>query len=138
MKFHKTIVTAVLAMSAFGAQADDSAITLGKSAYAALCATCHGDDATGGGEVGELFRVKPPNLTKLSERAGGKFPFSEVYSVIVSGIETPGHGPSDMPIWGDYFMADAVEDRGANKPDAIYIAAGRALSLAYYLESVQE
>ena len=53
-------------------------------------------------------------------------------------MEAPGHGTSAMPVWGDEFMADALEDRGVSKNDAINIAAGRALSLAYYLETIQE
>lgn len=133
-----SILAAILSVSAFAVQAQDSAIILGKSSYGALCAVCHGDDAKGGGQVAELFEVKPPNLTKLSERAGGAFPFSDVYQMIVLGMEAPGHGTSEMPIWGDYFMADALEDRGVGKSDAVTIAAGRALSLTYYLESIQE
>jgi mono/diheme cytochrome c family protein len=132
------LATAAMVLSAGAAQADDSAIALGKSAYGALCAVCHGPDAKGGGEVAALFEVQPPSLTKLSERAGGKFPFSEVYQTIILGMEAPGHGPSEMPVWGDYFMADALTDRGLNKSDAMFVAAGRALSVAYYLESIQE
>jgi mono/diheme cytochrome c family protein len=127
-----------MVLSAGAVQADDSAITLGKSAYGALCAVCHGPDAKGGGEVGELFEVKPPNLTTLAKDAGGKFPFADVYQTIILGMEAPGHGPSEMPVWGDYFMADALTDRGVNEADAMFIAAGRALSVAYYLESIQE
>ena len=138
MTIGKLLVSAVILAAASSAQAEDSAITLGKSAYGALCASCHGDDAKGGGQVGQLFEVKPPDLTTLSQGADGKFPFADVYEVIVLGMEAPGHGPSEMPVWGDYFMADALQDRGVSKSDSITMAAGRALSLAYYLESIQE
>ncbi|WP_093155037.1 hypothetical protein [Aliiruegeria lutimaris] len=57
-----------------------------------------GEDGKGGGEVAELFAVKPPNLTNLAARADGKFPFSDVFHVIILGMEAPGHGPSEMPI----------------------------------------
>ena len=53
-------------------------------------------------------------------------------------MEQPGHGDSDMPVWGDYFVADSLEDRGVTPGEAIEIAAGRAMSLALYLESIQE
>ncbi len=138
MQLQNTLAATAIILSACAAQAEDSAITLGKSTYVRLCAVCHGDDAKGGGTVAELFQVKPKDLTKLSKRADGKFPFSDVYEVIVLGMEAPGHGPSTMPIWGDDFMADALEDRGVSKSDAILMAAGRALSLAYYLETIQE
>ncbi|MDQ2089012.1 c-type cytochrome [Marimonas arenosa] len=138
MKLKNALTSAAIFLSASAVQAEDSAIVLGKSAYGAFCAVCHGEDGKGGGQVGELFQVKPPSLTKLSERAGGRFPFPDVYHVIILGMEAPGHGTSEMPVWGDYFMADALEDRGVSKTDALYIASGRALSLVYYLESIQD
>ncbi len=49
-----------------------------------------------------------------------------------------GHGDSQMPIWGDYFMADAMEDRGMHSVDAVEIVSGRILSLVYYIQSIQE
>lgn len=138
MQFRKTLTTAAIILSACAAQADDSAIALGKSSYAALCAVCHGTDGKGGGEVAELFAVRPPNLTNLAGGEDGVFPFSDVYEVIILGMEAPGHGDSEMPIWGDYFVADAMEDRGVSKSDSITMAAGRAMSVALYLESIQE
>lgn len=111
---------------------------LGKSNYAALCANCHGDDAKGQGPVADLYKIELPDLTKLSEGAGGRFPFSDVYENIILGMDSPAHGMAMMPIWGDFFMADALQDRGVSNSDAIYMAAGRALTVAYFLESIQE
>jgi mono/diheme cytochrome c family protein len=137
MTFRHALATAILALAAGGAQAQDSVIVLGKSSFGARCALCHGDDGKGGGEIAELFRVPPSDLTKLSERNGGAFPFARVYGIIVDGMDEAGHGDSTMPIWGDYFIADALEDRGVKMSDAVEIAAGRVLSLTYYLESIQ-
>ena len=53
-------------------------------------------------------------------------------------MEKRGHGGATMPIWGDFFISDALVDRGVTETDALYIAAGRALSVVYYLESIQE
>lgn len=137
-KLFKALTAATIFLSAGAVQAEDSALVLGKTAYGAYCAICHGDDGKGGGQVGEMFEVKPPNLTTLSKNAGGRFPFADVYNVIILGMEAPGHGTSEMPIWGEYFMSDALQDRGVSKTDALFIASGRALSLVYYLESIQE
>jgi len=138
MKFITTLTAAALMAMGGMAQAEDSALVLGKLGYETNCAVCHGADAKGGGSVGELFEVKPSDLTLLAKANGGHFPFAEVYHNIVEGMAERGHGNSEMPIWGDYFMADAFEDRGVNAADAMFMAAGRALALAYYLESVQE
>ncbi len=133
-----TLAIAAVILSAGAVQAQDSALILGKSSYGASCALCHGVDARGGGEIAELFQVRPADLTGLSERAGGRFPFPVVYHIIVDGMEKSGHGDAEMPIWGDYFIADALEDRGVSTGDAVHIAQGRILSLVYYLESIQE
>lgn len=136
-RFQILSIAAVLAC-ANSAQAADSALILGKSSYSANCAICHGDNGTGDGPVAELFQVAPADLTGLSERNGGAFPFSEVYQTIASGVGEKAHGASAMPIWGSYFIADTLTDRGMNKADAEHIVQGRILSLAYYLESIQK
>ena len=138
MKLGTALATTIVVMAAGAAQAQDSALVLGKSTFGARCALCHGADGKGGGEVAELFRVPPADLTTLAERNGGAFPFARVYSIIVDGMDAAGHGDSEMPIWGDYFIADALEDRGVKLSDAIEITQGRVLSLTYYLESIQE
>lgn len=119
-------------------QAQESEITLGKSTFTARCALCHGPDASGGGEIAELFKVPPADLTTLAARAGGSFPFSDVYELIAAGMDQPGHGDSEMPVWGDYFLADTLEDRGVSPGDALEIAAGRIFSVVLYLESIQK
>ena len=131
-------LSALLATSAFVANAADSALVLGKSSYNANCAICHGDDGTGNGAVAELFRVPPSDLTTLAERSGGAFPFSEAYQSIATGLGQKAHGDSEMPIWGGYFVSDALEDRGVSSQDAEHIVQGRILSLVYYLESIQK
>ena len=125
-------------MSAIAAQAQDSAIVLGKSTFGARCALCHGADGKGGGEIAELFQVPPSDLTTIAQAAGGTFPFADVYHVIIEGMDKRGHGDAEMPIWGDYFIADALEDRGVSPGDAMEIAAGRVLSVVYFLESIQQ
>ncbi len=138
MKVNTALATAALLVAAFSAQAQDSAVTLGKSTFKARCALCHGDDGKGGGEIAGLFETTPSDLTKLSERAGGTFPFPMAYDILASGMKERGHGNSQMPVWGEYFMADALEDRGVLPGDAVAIAAGRILSVVYFLESIQE
>ncbi|NND19096.1 MAG: c-type cytochrome [Silicimonas sp.] len=138
MKLGSVLAAVTLVVGAGVAEAQDAAIVLGKSSFGARCALCHGADGKGGGEVSELFRVPPADLTTLAERNDGAFPFARVYSIIVDGMDDVGHGDSEMPIWGDYFISDALEDRGVKMSDAIEITQGRVLSLTYYLESIQE
>jgi mono/diheme cytochrome c family protein len=137
MDLKKTLAVTAILLSVGAVQAQDSVIILGKSSFNARCSLCHGDGAKGDGEMAGLFKVKPSDLTKLSERAGGSFPFSTVYKTIAKGMEAKGHGDSEMPIWGDYFIAEEHGDRLGSISDAEHIAQGRILSLVYYLESIQ-
>jgi len=78
--------------------------TDGAVLFKAYCATCHGTDAKGSGPMTEWLKMKPPDLTQLSTRAGGKFPLVRVQRII-SGEENlkSGHGTGEMPIWGPIF-----------------------------------
>ena len=134
----RTLMSVCILLTATQVSADEATVVLGRSTYTAHCALCHGAGGKGDGEIAQLFQVPPPDLTKLAERSDGRFPFTLVYNTILNGMEKRGHGDSTMPIWGDFFKADALVDRGVTKTDAIYIAAGRALSVAYYLQSIQE
>ena len=138
MKFTATCAVLASFVISHPAQADESVLILGKGVYNSLCTNCHGPDGKGMGEIGQLFSATPPDLTKLAKQAGGQFPFADTYTVIINGRKVVGHGPLEMPVWGDYFMADALQDRGLSKSDAMFAATGRALSVTYYLESIQE
>lgn len=78
--------------------------------------------------------VQPANLRILARSNGGKFPFWEVYHKIDGQTEVPAHGTRDMPTWGDRFRTQA----GADGKAAITQAAGKILSLTFYLEYIQE
>lgn len=118
--------------------AQDAVIERGKQIFVDHCATCHGDDGKGGGEVGKLLRITPPDLTKITENAGGRFPLVGTFNVIVGGLAIPAHGGEGMPVWGSFFLEQALQASGLSDLQAADIAAGRVLSLVYFLESIQE
>ena len=49
------------------------------------------------------LRVAVPDLTTLSQRNGGKYPYDRVVRIIESGESVRGHGTPVMPAWGDAF-----------------------------------
>ena len=87
MRLSKAFATAVLLVTSSVVHAQDSELTLGASAFGAHCALCHGDDGKGGGEIADLFKVPPSDLTKLSAEADGRFPFVEMYYLLARGME---------------------------------------------------
>ena len=126
----------LLCIAAVGAQAQDT--MFGKASYERNCAVCHGPDGAGDGMVAELFAQKPRNLRTLAADNNGAFPFSEVYQAINGRRDIQGHGTSEMPIWGDVFIADALPKTIHPGVEAEEIVQGRILSLVYYLQSIQE
>jgi mono/diheme cytochrome c family protein len=106
----------------------------GELEYQSHCAVCHGVDGGGNGIMSKYLTLKPANLTQLSRKYGGKFPFWQIYRTIDGREEVRGHGVSQMPVWGPRFRAES----GGNDAGARSQAAGRILSLVFYLQHIQE
>lgn len=130
------IIPALAAMvSAMPASAQQTEV--GKEIYLDRCSVCHGAEGGGDGVVGELLERRPKNLKLLAKDNGGVFPVDAVYQSIDGRSLIPGHGNPDMPIWGEYFMVQAIEDRAINPKDARAVSEGRILSVVYFLQSIQ-
>jgi mono/diheme cytochrome c family protein len=102
----------------------------GATLYGAYCAVCHGPTAKGDGPMSKMLVVKTPDLTRIAERHGGKFPRAQMDGIISGEIPYPGgHGTREMPIWGPIFSQVSWDmDLGRVRTD----------NLARYLESLQE
>lgn len=120
-----------LTLSAGAALADHT----GKEEYLNSCAVCHGDDATGNGPLAEIMTVPVPDLTKISAANEGKFPMLQVIQTIDGRSGTRGHG-YPMPIWGSRMKAEMSGEMGDY--GAELAVRGRILSIALYLESIQQ
>lgn len=91
-----------------GGQAGGISIELGKSDFRTYCAACHGVSGVGDGTVAEFMNIVPADLTKLSWKNAGQFPRQRLVEVIDGRAEVRVHGVRDMPVWGDWFNAEAV------------------------------
>jgi hypothetical protein len=83
--------------------------------------------------MSELWKKPPADLTQLSKKNNGQFPFWRVYRTIDGREEVVAHGPRAMPIWGARFL---MQEGGA--PLDEHVVLGRILALVYYVESLQE
>lgn len=117
-------------LSAFAAQAEES----GQELYQQLCATCHGMSAKGDGPLGGIISVPIPDLTTLQARNDGEFPMLNVIHIVDGRTGLRGHD-TPMPVYGMVFKEDNSD---AGKFGAEIAARGMVLSIAYYLESIQE
>lgn len=97
--------------------------------YVEYCASCHGADGKGIGPMTEWLKIQAPDLTRLSMREGGKFPFMRVQKVILGEQNvTSGHGTREMPVWGPIF-SEVARDQDMGRM--------RVYNVAEYLEKIQ-
>jgi len=82
----------------------------GAELYKQHCVVCHGNDLKGSGPFPPPYR-RPPDLTTLSRRHGGKFPEAYASNVLRNGVKLPAHGPAEMPVWGVEFEATNGVDK---------------------------
>lgn len=108
----------------------------GAAEFLNQCSGCHGTDARGNGPVTPYLTVKPSDLTKLSERNRGEFPFLKVFMIIDGRAIVPTHGSREMPVWGTRFQLQADPNQ-ATPGAAELIVRGRVLELVNYLEAIQ-
>lgn len=85
------------------------------------CAVCHGFDGRGHGPDSVVLMHPVADLTLISERSGGKFPYKRVKEII-EGKETglPSQTDREMPIWGPIFHeVESDQDWGEVRLNAI-------------------
>src|SRR5919108_6338327 len=113
----------------------EEVVAAGQREFRHACAVCHGLGGKGESVMTtlNLLTVRPPDLTQLSKKHQGQFPFWQVYRIIDGREEVKGHGTRDMPIWGEVFRQPE-----GGKPGDETQAIGRILALVYYLQSIQE
>ena len=135
MQFTKLFAAAVSLLLPLSVSAQD--LDHGQEIFQQYCATCHGLDGKGSGPLTELMLEKPGDLTLLSannETEPGAFPMLRIIHVIDGRTGVRAHG-GPMPTYGDIFMSEAA-DRG--RTGSVLETRGRILSLAMYLESIQQ
>src|SRR5450755_3179984 len=93
----------------------------GAKIFRYYCAACHGADGRGHGPASVALKHAVPDLTLISQRNGGKFPYRRVKEIIEGKEPGPlAHGDREMPIWGPIFHeVELDEDWGEVRLDAI-------------------
>jgi len=106
----------------------------GQEEFRRSCAVCHGTTAHGNGPLARNLSPPPADLTLLSRKNGGTFPFDGVTAMVDGREEVAGHGPSDMPVWGERF---GFTEAGVSEPGGEYVVLGRISAVVAYLRSIQ-
>ena len=108
--------------------------TFGGIEFEHSCSVCHGFQGRGNGVMADSLKEKPSDLTKLSKRNNGHFPFTEVYQIIEGSARVGVHGSREMPIWGERYRKEAEQ----YDADEYMYTRGLILELIVYLISIQE
>ncbi len=141
------IIAVILSVAIIGGQGDlassaektaPAKFDLGKREYDSKCAVCHGVTGKGDGPYAGLVSTKVADLTTLSRRNNGVFPFQWVQEVIDGRQSFKAHGPREMPIWGLDYLAEAARSYYKDVPyDPELFARARILALSEYVYRLQ-
>lgn len=104
-----------------------------KEMFERYCGTCHGADGTGTGVMSGFLRKKPADLTQISRKNGGEFPFHQTMRFIDGTEDVRAHGDPDMPVWGEVFRHET-----AGSPSQQAEIRTKILLITQYVQSIQE
>ena len=110
-------------------QEKQDSIAFGKVSYRVYCQNCHGAGGKGDGRLAELMKVRPADLTQISQRNGGTFPTDRMHQIIDGRADVLAHGDREMPVWGQAFL-ERTDNEAAVRT--------KVHQLTVYLESIQE
>ena len=122
--------------------------TFGGVEFERSCAICHGFNGKGAGVMSDSLTKKPSDLTQLTNKNNGHFPFNDVYRTIEGSPNVGVHGTREMPIWGDRYRKEVEEYNELAKKyheitqqsaiDEYLYSRGLILDLIVYIMSIQE
>jgi len=103
------LVSLALPAGGDGAWAADppegEAVRAGAVLFKIHCVKCHGESGKGDGKAAGGLQFAPADLTRISQRNRGKFPFERVVQSVDGRKPMKGHGRTDMPAWGDVLLS---------------------------------
>ena len=125
---------AFLFLTASVGSAKDLESEFGAVEFEKSCASCHGFDGKGKGYMADKLKQSPADLTTLSERNNGFFPFTEIYRTIEGTARVGVHGSREMPDWGEEYRKEA-QKYGVD--ERVYTR-GIIMELILHIYSLQE
>lgn len=123
------LLCAVVAVGVAAIKKDAPARTTAKETFAGTCASCHGKDGRGAGPAAAALKVPPPDLTTLTIRNNGSFPYARVSGTIAGDTTRPDIVTREMPCFGLVFRDAPAEDATT--------ARARVAALTEYIRSLQ-
>lgn len=141
----------LLSVASSAAIADEKVSESAKADYLSYCATCHGVDGKGDGPLAPTLKIAPSDLTVISKKNKGNFPYTMIRKTIESrelGLARA-HGPREMPVWGPVFAQEPEGPvpgggggggfYGVSTVQCQHLAArAKIMNIVDYIESIQQ
>jgi mono/diheme cytochrome c family protein len=115
-----------------------STTSIGKLEFQKNCASCHGIGGKGNGPFVEFLKQAPSDLTLLSQKNAGIFPQENIYDWIRDASKIRAHGSQDMPIWGERYSEEIIEQFGPMYTGPASSVRQRILELVFYIATIQQ
>lgn len=131
----RTLAMAMLCLAAGGNAGWAEQMSYGEAEFLNSCAVCHGVEGKGDGPLGDELMKRPADLTRISERNGGTFPYDRVFAIIDGRYLVPAHGEREMPVWGRQFLKDDTDLYGPAGGEIV--TTERIHELTVYVRSLQ-
>ena len=113
----------------------NEAVEAGKIEYQRSCQLCHGVTGKGDGLYASRLIIKPADLTFLAKANNGTIPIPSIYRMIDGTDDMLFHGGRRMPIWGDHYHSESINDIGPDSAETF--VRGRIFELLLYLDTLQ-
>jgi mono/diheme cytochrome c family protein len=136
-KIMAALCGAALICTMGAAYAQERKFDFGKREYDSNCASCHGLKGKGDGPYKPFLTKSPTDLTTLSKRNAGVYPFHSVYAIIDGRQDVAAHGPRDMPVWGAQYSGRAAEQYMDVPYSSEAYVRTRVLALTEYISRLQ-
>jgi mono/diheme cytochrome c family protein len=136
-----TILSSIIGLAVLGTPvlAQDE-VAAGRAEFEIACQTCHGPKGKGDGPLAKFLTIKPADLSQLTKKNDGVYPFLKVFQTIDGRAIVKAHGEGPMPIWGDRYTvesgASGVEPYKSFSAEPFVRA--RVLELTYFIQTLQE
>lgn len=128
-----------LSANALALDRSDIKLDIGKTEYDSACAVCDGLTGRSDGPFKSQLTKPVPDLTVLTKKNKGVFPFDRVYQIIDGRQEIKAHGPIEMPVWGRVFNTETSIYFDNYPPhDSESAIRSRILALTEYLYRLQK
>ena len=136
-----SMVTGILLLASANtvfAVEDIGTTSIGKMEFQKNCASCHGKGGKGDGPFVEFLKETPSDLTVLSKNNAGIFPQAMIYDYIRDPEKVRAHGNKEMPVWGDRYSQEIIEQFGPMYSGPGSSVNERILELVFYLGTIQQ